>query len=152
MEPGKGQKMTATILVIGQGQWDAESFRTALTQAGYSVAAAETQAATATIQYYRPALIITCLSGNEPADLNLCRKLVDIGNAPIIAVGFPQDTECQLAAFDAGVDDYLSRPVNLPELIARVRGILHRISRVPSARSASNISTPDSFQKGIQSK
>lgn len=141
--------MTATILVIGQEQWDAESFRIALTQAGYRVAAAETQAAAAAIHCSQPALIIACLSGNEPADLNLCRNLVDIGNAPIITVGFPQATECQLAAFDAGVDDYLTRPVNLQELVARAQGILRRRSRVRSVSSASNLSNPDSFKKGI---
>lgn len=126
--------MIAIILVIGQEQWDAESSRAALTQAGYRVAAAETQAAAAAIQRYQPALIIACMSGDELADLNMCRKLVDIGSAPIIAVGSPRGAECQLAAFDAGVDDYLTRPVNLQELVARVRGILRRRSWVPAAK------------------
>lgn len=128
-------KMTATILVIGEEHWDAEPFRIALSQAGYRVAAAETQAAAGAIRRWRPALIVACMSGDKSADLNLCRKLFDLGSAPIIAIGSPQDRECQLAVFDAGVDDYLTRPVNLQELIARVRTILCRRCRVPSGPS-----------------
>ena len=95
-------------------------------QSGYHVITSQTQAAEEAIYDHRPALIIVCMSDCKMADLDLCRLLFNLGDGPIIAIGSPPDTECQLAAFDAGVDDYLIRPVNLQKLMARVRNMLRR--------------------------
>lgn len=124
--------MAANILVVGEEKGIAESLQMAMGQSGYLVIAAEAQATEETIYHQWPTLIVVCMSDCEMADLDLCRRLFNIGDAPIIAIGSPQDMECRLAAFDAGVDDYLIRPVNLQELMARVRNILRR--KLPSGQ------------------
>lgn len=124
--------MAANILVLGDECWMAKSLQAALGQSGYRLITSPTQAAEEAIHHHRPALIIACMSGYKTADLDLIRRLFNLGGrAPIIAIGSPQETECQLAAFEAGVDDYLIRPLNLQVLVARMRAILRRRSWTP---------------------
>jgi len=116
-----------TILVVGEAQWG-QPFQAALPKAGYHVIETEPQAAQESLRRYRPALIVAHLTGCTESDLDLCRALFDASDAPIVAIGFSQDVECRLAALEAGVDDYLTPPVNPRELVARVQAILRRVS------------------------
>ena len=122
--------MSATILMVGIGEWNGKSHQVALSDAGFNIISAETQAAQDAIQRHRPALVIVHLSGCKTDDLDVCRALFDAGNAPIVAIGPSQDVECRLAALEAGVDDYLAPPFNPRELVARVRSILRRVQPV----------------------
>lgn len=57
--------------------------------------------------------------------LDLVQRLV--GRMPVIALGSGDDSNRDLRrAFDAGVDDYLARPVSPQELIVRVRAVQRR--------------------------
>jgi CheY-like chemotaxis protein len=46
--------------------------------------------------------------------------------APVLMLTSLDDTRHKVRAFDAGADDYLAKPFELPELIARVRALLRR--------------------------
>ena len=48
------------------------------------------------------------------------------GAAPVIMVTARDSLEDKLAGFDAGADDYLVKPFELPELLARVDALLRR--------------------------
>lgn len=119
--------MVATILLVGDERWS-KSCRTALYDAGYNVAFTETHKAQDALLHHRPALVVIYLSGCEADDLAVTRTLLDATEAPIIAIGFSRDDGCRVAGLEAGVDDYLTPPINPSELVARVRGILRRIS------------------------
>ncbi|TVZ39902.1 DNA-binding response OmpR family regulator [Alteromonadaceae bacterium 2753L.S.0a.02] len=59
--------------------------------------------------------------------LSLCKTLRDHGNnAPIIMLTARDTLDDKLAGFDAGADDYLVKPFDLPELAARLRAITKR--------------------------
>lgn len=45
---------------------------------------------------------------------------------PVLIMSGQQDKAVQIAALDAGADDYLTKPVNMAELMARVRAMLRR--------------------------
>lgn len=74
-------------------------------------------------------------------------------DVPVIMVSSVDDTPRILEAFDTGADDYITKPVNVPLLFARIRNQLRRTGRrsstgagVPApARSAAKISE---FQDG----
>lgn len=59
--------------------------------------------------------------------LSLCKTLREHGNnAPIIMLTARDTLDDKLAGFDAGADDYLVKPFDLPELAARLRAITKR--------------------------
>lgn len=57
----------------------------------------------------------------------LCRKfrMMDI-ESPILFLTARDATEDKLSGFDAGGDDYVTKPFNLDELVARMRALLRR--------------------------
>lgn len=60
--------------------------------------------------------------------LDLMRELVKRGPTPIIAVTAQDDTEDVVAGLEAGADDYVTKPVAVKELAARVRAVLRRVA------------------------
>ena len=61
-------------------------------------------------------------------------------DAPIIAVSASDDQTYKVALLDAGADDYVTRPFDPEELLARVRAVSRR---VPKIEEAGPIVTPD---------
>ena len=58
--------------------------------------------------------------------LEVCRRVRNFSNAPIIIVTAKDSEEDKVAGLDAGADDYLTKPISAPELMARVRAVLRR--------------------------
>lgn len=121
MEPG-----SIVMVVSGAELFGAEKVRLALSQAGYKVAAVESQDVQEALPRQKPALLIANLSGRQAADFELCQKLSGLSQAPIIAIGPSGDEAFRVGMLAAAVDDYLVRPVNPRELVARVRNMIRR--------------------------
>lgn len=63
---------------------------------------------------------------------NICAKLRAIKiTTPIIALTGIGDTETKVRMFDLGVDDYLTKPFEFPELFARLKSLLRK-NKVPT--------------------
>ncbi len=140
MEAGRkaGLSEAGVIMVVsGPELWGIERVRMALFEAGYKVAAVdvEKQPLGEAISRQKPALFIANLSGEPANDLELCQRLGRLGHAPIVAIGSSSDDAFRVDLLSAGADDYLVRPVNPRELVARVRNILRRtqpfLTRIP---------------------
>lgn len=59
--------------------------------------------------------------------LEMCKELRNEGyNVPILLLSVQDDTNLKVLALDAGVDDYLTKPFSLSELLARARALLRR--------------------------
>lgn len=56
----------------------------------------------------------------------VCRRIRDRSNIPILMLTALDDDRDKLHGFDLGADDYLTKPFNPNELVARVRAILRR--------------------------
>jgi two-component system copper resistance phosphate regulon response regulator CusR len=70
-------------------------------------------------------LIIPGFSG-----LDLCRKLKILNpNTPVLMLTALGTTDDKLAGFDAGADDYLVKPFEFRELLARVKVLLKKINQ-----------------------
>ncbi len=67
--------------------------------------------------------------------LGVCRVLRAEGDpTPILMLTARVETPDRVAGLDAGADDYLPKPFELDELLARLRALLRRTSPEPEAR------------------
>ena len=76
------------------------------------------------------ALVLLDLGLPDGDGLDLCRRLRQAGRGvPIIILTARDAPEQRVRGLDVGADDYVVKPVHLPELVARVRSVLRRAGR-----------------------
>ena len=78
------------------------------------------------LQEGRPDLIVLDVSIRGGDGLALCRRLSEMGPPVIVASALGDDTD-RILGLEMGAQDYLSKPYNPRELLARIRAVLRRI-------------------------
>ena len=65
--------------------------------------------------------------------LEVCHRLRTGGDVPILMLTAKDTIQDRVQGLDAGADDYLVKPFNLDELLARIRALLRRtqVKRIP---------------------
>ncbi|SDT97842.1 response regulator [Stappia sp. ES.058] len=73
--------------------------------------------------------------------LSLCRSLVETGTVPVILLtAMAEDTD-RIVGLEIGADDYVTKPFNPRELLARIRAVLRRAALVPRDRDPVDVET-----------
>lgn len=99
-------------------------------QHGYEVdLAAEGQAMWAAIARQRPDAIILDLMLPGEGGLDLCQKLRAQLGVPVIMLTAMAELSDRIIGLELGADDYLTKPFDLDELLARVRALTRRSAR-----------------------
>jgi two-component system OmpR family response regulator len=116
------------ILVADDEEFLRDVVATALRFAGFEVqAVADGTEALAAVPTFAPALIVLDVMMPGPDGFEVCRRLRAAGTTtPVVFLTARGLTGDKLAGFQRGGDDYLTKPFNLDELVARVRAVLHR--------------------------
>lgn len=108
-----------------------------LTSKGYEVrVAGDGEFAMQTLHDWTPSLVITDLAMPNMGGLELCRRIREISDVPIIVLSVRGEENTKVEALDAGADDYVTKPFGMDELLARIRAALRR---QPAADSAAPI-------------
>lgn len=120
------------LLVIDDDLAIRRLLRAALERVGYSV----TEAATARdgllrVAGERPAAILLDLGLPDRDGLELVSELAG-GSAALVVISAREGSEDKVTALDLGADDYITKPFNTEELLARVRAALRH--RLPAGR------------------
>lgn len=76
---------------------------------------------------WQPDLVITDLQMPNMDGLELCRKIRETSNIPIMVLSVKNEEKTIVEALDAGADDYVTKPFGTNELLARVRANLRRL-------------------------
>lgn len=99
-----------------------------LEREGYQViSAADGKAALEAVAEYRPALMVLDLMLPEIDGLEVCRTLRGKGDPVAILMLTARDEDIdKILGLELGADDYLTKPFNPRELVARVKAILRR--------------------------
>jgi two-component system OmpR family response regulator len=63
--------------------------------------------------------------------LSACKRLQQAGGAPVLMLTALGDDDDRITGLDGGADDYLAKPFNPKELLARIRAILRRSRHMP---------------------
>ena len=77
-----------------------------------------------------PEAVILDLVLPDGTGTDVCREFRKWSSAPVIVLSAVGDEREKVAALDAGADDYVTKPVGIDELLARLRAVLRRA--VPS--------------------
>lgn len=120
--------MSGRVLVADDDRAIRESLARALELDGYEVElASDGAAALATIRAARPDVAIVDVMMPNIDGLTLCRVLrAERDRLPILMLTARTETSDRVAGLDAGADDYLPKPFELDELLARLRALLRR--------------------------
>jgi two-component system, OmpR family, response regulator MprA len=122
--------MRERLLVADDDRAIRESLERALGLEGYAVlTVADGTAALAAIEDERPDLVVLDVMMPGLDGLTVCRVLrAQQNRLPILMLTARTETSDRVAGLDAGADDYLAKPFELEELLARIRALLRRAS------------------------
>lgn len=129
--------MPQRVLVADDDRAIRESLSRALLLDGYEVvgAADGVEALTGIRREAFDALVLDVMMPGVDG-LGVCRVLrADGDRTPVLMLTARQETADRVAGLDAGGDDYLPKPFELDELLARLRAPLRRASFVPETAS-----------------
>jgi two-component system, OmpR family, alkaline phosphatase synthesis response regulator PhoP len=133
-----------TILVVDDEANIRDLARLYLEKEGYQVRLAQDGAqALRLAKEHEPALIVLDLMLPELDGWEVCRRVRADSNVPILMLTARDDDIDKIVGLEMGADDYLTKPFNPRELVARVRAILRRVNS-----SASGSSPHESRQVG----
>src|SRR4051812_49263671 len=115
------------LLVVEDDQQIAALLRSTLTRAGYKVVEArDGRAALSAREIDRPDLILLDLGLPDHDGLDLITRLRGEPATRIIVVSAREAAEQKVAALDLGADDYVTKPFDTGELLARIRAALRQ--------------------------
>ena len=121
-----------TILVVDDEANIRDLARLYLEKDGYQVVIANDGAqALDKVKGSDPALIVLDLMLPEVDGWEVCRRVRANSNVPILMLTARDDDIDKIVGLEMGADDYLTKPFNPRELVARVRAILRRA--IPAA-------------------
>lgn len=115
------------ILVVDDDPSICEVFRLYLEKDGYSVSIANDGETALKMFTEMPQdimlidIMLPKMDGNQ-----LCREIRQISNVPIIMISAKEETFDKVLALELGADDYIIKPFDAKEVIARIKAVLRR--------------------------
>jgi len=139
------------ILVVEDDQLVGDAVRRAVTLAGYAadhVSTAERAKAALHAEGFDLAIIDVGLPGED--GLALVRDLRRRGrNLPVLMLTARDGLSDRVSALDLGADDYLTKPFQVAELLARCRALVRRANGIASSRLSFGGLTLDLARKEV---
>ncbi len=122
----------ATIMIVEDEQAIALLLKYNLEKNGYdTITIAHGNRVVAAVEKYLPSLILLDWMLPEMSGLELCkiiRNNPELKNIPIIMLTAKSQEEDKVIGLSAGADDYVTKPFSVPELLARIKTNLRRVS------------------------
>lgn len=123
------------IIELARLYLEREGFRT--------VAVSDGQSALDSVAENIPALMVLDLMLPQVEGYEVCRRVRATSDLPIIMLTARDEDIDKIIGLELGADDYLTKPFNPRELVARVKAILRRSERAAKPESASPIHIAD---------
>ena len=115
------------ILVVDDELRIVKFVRAVLKDKGYEVlTATDGVEAVQTLEKELPDLVITDIMMPGMDGFEVCRRLREWSQVPIIILSAIGDETDKVKCLDLGADDYITKPFGEDELLARVRAVLRR--------------------------
>jgi DNA-binding response OmpR family regulator len=115
------------VLVVEDDVEIAGALRRSLALEGYDVElAGDGLAALSRADTYEPDAVVLDIGLPKLDGVEVCRRLREQGDVPILMLTAREGVETRVEGLDSGADDYLVKPFERAELLARVRALLRR--------------------------
>ena len=115
------------VLVVDDEPQILRALRTGLRAAGYEVETAYTvEGALAAAGMRPPDAVILDLVLPDGTGTEVARELRKWSSTPVIVLSAVGEEQEKVAALDAGADDYVTKPIGIDELLARLRAVQRR--------------------------
>lgn len=130
----------ATILVVDDEAEIRESLCEHLQRSGFTAQGVDSAAAARQwLQSNRTGLVLLDIMMPGEDGLSLCRHLREVDKTPVILLTALTDDTDKIVGLEIGADDYVTKPFNPRELVARIRAVLRRSTdSEASPRQSSN--------------
>ncbi len=116
-----------TALIIDDEIQIRRLLRMALESKGYTVREAESgQMGLQEAVFLKPDVILLDLGLPDMDGVDVLKRLREWSSVPVLILSVRDQESVKLAAFDAGADDYVSKPFSTAELLARLAAIQRR--------------------------
>jgi DNA-binding response OmpR family regulator len=124
---GPPEKMANTILVADDEKNIVQLARLYLGNEGFRVEeAANGKQALEKARSLNPDLIVLDIMMPEMDGLTVCKEIRKTSNVPVIILTARDDDVDKIVGLEVGADDYVTKPFNPRELVARVKAVLRR--------------------------
>ncbi|MBI2089821.1 MAG: response regulator [Deltaproteobacteria bacterium] len=118
---------TSTALIIDDEVQIRRLLRLVLEAEGYRVLDAESgRQGLSEVALRRPDVVLLDLGLPDMDGMVVLRRLREWSRVPVLILSVREGPEDKVAALDAGADDYVTKPFDSPELLARLRAIQRR--------------------------
>ena len=139
--------MSQQLLMIEDDARLANMVSEYLRQGGFEVAhALDGTSGLAALQQTPPALVVLDLMLPDMDGLEICRRIRALGGAlartPILMLTAKGDPMDRVIGLEVGADDYLAKPFEPRELLARIRAILRRSAEVTTSSADHDATQP----------
>ncbi len=117
------------ILIIEDEEAIADLLAYGLNKEGFLTTIAHTGAdGLRAIELLQPDMLLLDWMLPDVSGLDICKKVTETRNIPIIMLTAKSDITDKIVGLEFGADDYITKPFDLREVIARIRTILRRMT------------------------
>ncbi len=128
--------MDATILLVEDDASIREITKLGLRDAGFTVdTAADGEEALARFRHDRPDLVVLDVMLPKLDGLDVCRRIRAESSVPVVMLTARGDSIDIVVGLESGADDYVTKPFEMPILVARVRAALRRAKHLDPAET-----------------
>ncbi|MGF7237608.1 MAG: response regulator [Frankia sp.] len=136
--PATAVEVRPRVLVVDDESALAELLSIAFRYEGWQVRTAGSgREAVRTAREFRPDAVVLDLMLPDLDGLDVMRQLrADNADLPVLLLTARDAVEDRVTGLTAGGDDYVTKPFSLEEVVARLRGLMRRAGRMPTAATA----------------
>ena len=128
------------ILVVDDDTNICELLRLYLTKEGYQVTTAnDGEEGLEKFNQLKPDMVLLDVMMPRMDGLEVCRRIRKLGNTPVMMLTAKGETFDKVLGLELGADDYMVKPFDTKEVVARIKAVLRRTSQEAEAQDEEGV-------------